>query len=188
MGIHSKEEIITALNEQVTAFTDYINTCTRDRFEAQPRSKWSSGQNLDHLIRAIKPLQAAYSLPKFFLRLFFGKSNRPSRPYDELVAKYKAKLAAGGKASGRYIPPIVLFEQKMNLIRKYTMQKEKLIEKIKRQKEGDLDAFILPHPLLGKVTMREMLFFTIYHNEHHLELLKARMQWDTKSPMERSER
>ena len=37
----------------------------------------------------------------------------------------------------------------------------------------DLDKYVLPHPLLGKVTLREMLYFTIHHNEHHLELLKA---------------
>ena len=33
--------------------------------------------------------------------------------------------------------------------------------------EKDLDNYILPHPLLGKLTIREMLFFTIYHVQHH---------------------
>ena len=33
--------------------------------------------------------------------------------------------------------------------------------------EKQLDTFILPHPLLGKLTLREMLYFTIYHAEHH---------------------
>jgi hypothetical protein len=26
---------------------------------------------------------------------------------------------------------------------------------------------VLPHPLLGKLTIREMLYFTVYHGEHH---------------------
>lgn len=90
------------------------------------------------------------------------------------MAKYKAKLAAGGKARGPFIPPVILFENKESLIKQYLLQKEKLISKIKRQSEEELDLYILPHPLLGKLTLREMLFFTIYHNRHHLELLQKR--------------
>ena len=174
MQIHDKPEIISALNEKIDAFNNYITPLSKEQFEATPNGKWSAGQNLDHLIRAIKPLQPAYGLPKIALRIMFGKTNRPSKTFDELVAKYKAKLAAGGRASGPFIPPFISFEKKDVLIRKYTEQKQKLIAKIERQSEKDLDAYILPHPLLGKVTLREMLYFTIHHNEHHLELLKNR--------------
>ena len=174
MQIHDKPEIISALNEKVDAFNNYITPLSKEQFEATPNSKWSAGQNLDHLIRAIKPLQLAYGLPKIALRIMFGKTNRPSKTFDELVAKYKAKLAAGGRASGPFIPPFISFEKKDELIKKYTLQKQKLIAKIERQSEKDLDVYILPHPLLGKVTLREMLYFTIHHNEHHLELLKNR--------------
>lgn len=174
MQIHDKPEIIAALNEKIDAFNNYIAPLNKEHFEASPNGKWSAGQNLDHLIRAIKPLQLAYGLPKFALRILFGKTNRPSRTYDEVMAKYKAKLSAGGRASGPFIPPAIHFEQKDELIKKYDQQKHKLIAKIEKQGEKDLDAYILPHPLLGKVTLREMLYFTIHHNEHHLELLKSR--------------
>jgi hypothetical protein len=120
-------------------------------------------------------LQVAYALPKFAIVVMFGKTNRASKTYDELVIKYKAKLAAGGRASGPFIPPAVGFEKKDELIKKYTRQKQKLITKIEKQSEADLDKYILPHPLLGKVTLREMLYFTIHHNVHHLELLKSRI-------------
>jgi hypothetical protein len=174
MGIHNKQEIIAGLDEKINAFNGYAKQLNKEQFETMPANKWSAGQNLDHLIRAIKPLQLAYSLPKFMLRMMFGKANRPSKTYDELVAKYKAKLAAGGKASGPFIPPVITFDTKEKLINRYISQKEKLNKKIEKQSETDLDKYILPHPLLGKVTMREMLFFTIYHNEHHLNLLKSR--------------
>ena len=84
-------------------------------------------------IRAIKPLQLAYGLPKFALRIFFGKTNRPSKTYDDLVAKYKTKLAAGGKASGPFIPPFIGFEKKDALIKKYDEQKRKYDEQQKEQ-------------------------------------------------------
>ena len=175
MHIHDKPQIISALTEKVDEFNNYISSLNKEQLEATPNGKWSAGQNLDHLIRAIKPLQLAYGLPKFALTILFGKTNRPSRTYDEVVTKYKTKLAAGGKASGPFIPPTISFEKKNELIKKYTEHKQKLISKIEKQSESDLDKYILPHPLLGKVTLREMLYFTIHHNEHHLELLKNRM-------------
>jgi hypothetical protein len=174
MQIHDKPQIISALNENVDTFNNFIAPLNKEEFEASPGGKWSAGQNLDHLIRSIKPLQLAYGLPKFALRILFGKTNRPSKSYDELVAKYKVKLAAGYLASGQFIPPFISFEKKDDLIKKYAEQKQKLISKIEKQNEKDLDVYILPHPLLGKVTLREMLYFTIYHNEHHLESLRNR--------------
>jgi hypothetical protein len=174
MATQTKQEIIAALDKKISAFNEYVLALDKEQFESSPAEKWSAGQNLDHLIRAIKPLQLAYSLPKFVLRLLFGKANRPSKTYAELVDKYKAKIAAGGKASGPFIPPVITFDKKEELINKYISQKERLNKKIGKQNEADLDKYILPHPLLGKVTMREMLFFTIYHNEHHLETLQSR--------------
>jgi hypothetical protein len=92
MQIQNKPQIISALNENVDAFNNYITPLNKEQFETSSDGKWSAGQNLDHLIRAIKPLQLAYGLPKFALRLLFGKTNRPSKTYDELVAKYKQNL------------------------------------------------------------------------------------------------
>jgi hypothetical protein len=33
-----------------------------------------------------------------------------------------------------------------------------------------LDEYLLPHPLIGKLTIREILYFTIYHNLRHASL------------------
>lgn len=174
MQVYNKEEIVVALNDKVDTFNCYIASLNKEQFEAAPEGKWSAGQNLDHLIKSIKPLQLAYRLPKFVLKMIFGKANRTSKTYDELVTKYKTKLAAGGRASGPFIPPPVSFEQKDILIKKYERHKQKLIQKICKHSEEDLDKYILPHPLLGKLTLREMLFFTVHHNEHHLSILKSR--------------
>ncbi len=174
MSINNKQDLAAGLEEKINAFNGYVAAMNKEQFETTPGGKWSAGQNLDHLIRSIKPLQLAYTIPKFFLKIMFGKANRISKTYDELVLKYKSKLAAGGRASGPFIPPAISFEQKDGLIKKYESHKQKLISKIEKQSEEDLDKYILPHPLLGKITLREMLFFTIHHNEHHLQLLKER--------------
>jgi hypothetical protein len=50
-----------------------------------------------------------------------------------------------------------------------------LASSIGRWREEDLDYYRLPHPLLGKLTVREMLFFTVYHNYHHPRSLALRL-------------
>ena len=48
----------------------------------------------------------------------------------------------------------------------------KFSKRIDQWSESSLDRFKLLHPLLGRLTLREMLFFTIFHNEHHLRAMK----------------
>lgn len=174
MPIYNINEIIEALDKNVNDFNQFVLSLDKEQFENTNDGKWSTGQNLEHLILAIKPLQPAYILPGFILRSLFGKANRSSRSYEVLVEKYNSKLAAGGKASGRFIPKVILFNEREKAVKKYNRQKEKLVKKIKKQSEEKMDSYILPHPLLGKITLREMLFFTIYHNEHHLQIVSKR--------------
>ena len=42
--------------------------------------------------------------------------------------------------------------------------------------EGELDNLVLPHPLLGQLTIREMIYFTIYHVEHHTRNIKRNIE------------
>ena len=104
-------------------------------------------------------------LPKILLPVIFGRANRPSRSYDELVTRYKEKLQAGGKSTARFLPDSTC--DRLALIQTLQNHVNSLSSRINRFSESELDEFILPHPLLGKLTLREMLYFTIYHVEHH---------------------
>jgi molybdopterin synthase catalytic subunit len=44
---------------------------------------------------------------------------------------------------------------------------KKLNKVAQKCSEKDLDYYVIPHPLIGKLTLREMLFFCIYHVQHH---------------------
>ena len=99
-----KKEIIKASKKIFNEFSDTCLQIPDNKFFFVPNEKWSISQNVDHLTRAVKTTKLAYSLPKIFVRTLFGKANRPSKTYEELVAKYKLKLEQGGKASGRYLP------------------------------------------------------------------------------------
>jgi hypothetical protein len=170
-----KEEILKASKIIFNQFTDICLQTPDEKFFLQPKEKWSIAENADHLIRAIKTTQLAYSLPKFFVRIICGKPNRSSRSYEELVAKYKLKLEQGGKATGRYIPTAT-GTKKVELMKEWQKRNERYLESLElKWKEQQLDQYIAPHPLLGKITLRELCYFTIYHTEHHLNIIKTRL-------------
>jgi hypothetical protein len=167
MLINSNSEIIDAIEKNFSEVINFLNQEPDSHFIEGLDGKWTQGQHLDHLIRSTKPVILGLKVPKFIFPILFGKPNRSSRTYDETLAKYKIKLAAGGKASGRFIPSKILVEDKVFLIEKFEKCKINLKEIVAKWSDNQLDSYLMPHPLLGKITIREMLFFTILHTEHH---------------------
>jgi hypothetical protein len=167
-----RAQLIQELKLGHERFILHVLAMPADQLAASHNGKWSPVQHLDHIRRAVKPLAMAMLLPKWFLRRWVGKPNRPTRTYEELVARYKHKLAAGGKASGAFVPPQL--EARMAVALAYAVRKQVslLIKRLVRWSEADLDSTLMPHPLLGKVTVREMLYFTIYHVQHHQALVE----------------
>ena len=45
---------------------------------------------------------------------------------------------------------------------------------IERWPEAAFDRHQLPHPLLGNLTVREMVHFTLYHQLHHMAVVERR--------------
>jgi hypothetical protein len=169
-GNLTNNEIQQQLQSVENEFNRYCTTLTDEQFFYQPEGKWSPAQQVKHLITATSTSLLAFTLPGFLVRLVGGKPNRKSKTYDELVTKYKLKLEQGGRASGRYIPkPIPFNYGKEKLLNRFTNAMNKLTLALnKKWKEPKLDEYIAPHPLLGKITLRELCYFTIYHTQHHL--------------------
>lgn len=172
--MEDKKYIENLLHVHVDDLLRFIEQQSAAQFIDSPDGKWSVGQNLDHLNKSISPVNLALRLPRFVVRLMFGKPNRKPRTYAELVTRYHQKLAAGGKASGRFIPPNITWEEKEKLISTFRKETESMNRLMTKWTEEQLDQYLLPHPLLGKLTMREMLFFSVYHIQHHTRLLKDR--------------
>jgi hypothetical protein len=163
----NKLALIESMTENHQRFTNYMNILTEQEFLFAMPGKWSAGQQLDHLVRSTKPLILAVRLPHFLVQLIFGKANRPSRSYEELVEKYLQKIKDGAKATGNFIPTSVSFDKKQQLIKELNSIVAKINRGLTNFSEEELDECILPHPLLGKITVREMIYFTIYHVDHH---------------------
>jgi hypothetical protein len=163
----NKQEIIAKLIENHRNFAEFVAGLNERDFMFAPADKWTAGQQLDHILRGVAPVKTALTLPKFVPGLLFGKADRESTDYETLVRNYQDKLAAGGKASGRFVPPEIGFDERARLKNKLLETVAELNKKVAKFSEAQLDEFVLPHPLLGKLTIREMLYFTIYHAAHH---------------------
>ncbi|MFN0173175.1 MAG: DinB family protein [Saprospiraceae bacterium] len=172
----NKQTILEQLDIHHAEFRHLIRSLSETEYLAAPVGKWNAGQQLDHICRSVGPVNLAFGLPGFLLRLLFGKANRPSRTYEGLVEKYKIKLAAGGRANGRFIPPLADCVKREKLLRKLERLVSTLRKKVEETGDNQMDTLILPHPLLGKLTLREMLYFTIYHVQHHQNLVLSNLE------------
>jgi hypothetical protein len=172
----NKPAIKTMLLEQHHSFITYLDGLTNEEFLVSKNGKWTAGQQLEHIVISVKPLRQVLRLPKFILPLIWGKANRASKSYEDLVKKYLAKLENGGRATPRFSPKTVSVEKRQALQSKLKKEVEKLAKQLDKMSEEELDQYILPHPLLGKLTIREMLYFTIYHVQHQEELTKRNLQ------------
>ena len=163
----TKSEIQQQLRENHTRFINSISALPDTDFLFSNQGKWTAGQQLEHIVKSVRPVNLAFSLPSFLLKIIFGKANRPSKSFDALVEKYQSKLAAGGKSSAPFIPKAVSVADKEKLAKRLHALIDSLAGRTGSLTEEQLDILILPHPLLGKLTFREMLYFTIYHVQHH---------------------
>ena len=97
----------------------------------------------------------------------------------ELRDDYHQRLAAGGKA-GRYAPSPLQPEPdaeaaRTRILAQHAEAVAALTRACARWPDAKLDRCQLPHPLLGPLTVREMLFFTVYHNQHHVAVVRRRV-------------
>ncbi len=170
----NKSKINEELRKHHQAFDALIDGLPLDVFEDNSTGKWSAGQVQQHIILSLKPIVLAMRLPKFLLRYQFGLTNRPSRSYDDLVARYlKALDGRAAVAPKRFSPKQIGGEAKQQQTIQFNKLTHRLIQLVHKWGEDDLDLYVIPHPLMGKLTFREILYFTIYHVQHHKKQIDA---------------
>ncbi len=170
-----KEDIADLLEQKYQSLLSFLESQEDEKWETGPEGKWTTGQQALHLLQSIKPLNQALSLPKFILRNRYGTSNRDVRDYATVVQRYHERLQ---DSSGAVFRPsrnmkIPKLKDKSYLLNRLQTENKKLQFKTKKWRDKDLDNLILPHPLMGRMPIREMLMWSAYHVEHHTNALKA---------------
>lgn len=168
-------EIAAMVLEAGHDYSQYCEGIPAEKFFHQPPGKWSPAMQTRHLFRSTNMARLGFTLPKFMVRWIGGRPNRASRTYEELVNRYQQKLQQGGRASGRYIPPPIPESYgQIRLLQEFDSAMKKFAAAIAgTKKEEQLDQYLAPHPLLGKITLRELAYFTIHHARHHQQSIAA---------------
>ena len=169
-----KDRILPLLEEKYQTLFNWLEEQPIERWETGPEGKWTSGQVLLHLLQSITPLNTAMSLPIFYLKYKYGTSNREVRDYETVVRRYQERLedAKGITFRGSRNMKIPKTKDKNYFMNRLKVENKKLQYKTKKRwSDKQLDTLILPHPLMGKMPIRELLMWTAYHVEHHTKEL-----------------
>jgi len=175
----TRDDILLALERQEAESSAYWSAFDTASFFQPIGTSWSPADTVRHLTKSNRPVVKALKTPKLVLRFTFGKSRRPSVPYEDLCTRYRGLLAAGGQA-GRFAPSSHTESDpeawRHSILLTYGQILRELREAVAHWPEKKLDQLQLPHPLLGKLTIREMLFFTLYHQRHHVGVVQRNLQ------------
>ncbi len=169
----TQAELLTSFQQTNREVADFFAAIPAERFFTHPDGVWSPAENLVHLLKAVSPVARAMKLPKFVLALLFGRGKQSSRTLEQIQTTDLEKLAQGARASGGFVPqidgnPSDPRQVQQGLIQKWNEVSARVPAVLATWNDSVLDQRSLPHPILGKLTVREMLFFTLYHNTHHV--------------------
>ena len=168
---HDIVEQIASIQEAVTR--DIANMSDA-QFCSGTTEAWSAADYLKHLLLSVKPVAKAMGFPAEVLEKQFDLSGRASRTYAEVVKAYQKRLDEGIRAEDfdKVVPVFYRFpegitDERTYLIQSWNESNQRLSFAARKWDETELDSLQMPHPAVGMLTLREMLFFTIFHNTLH---------------------
>ncbi|GAB2589076.1 DinB family protein [Spirosoma areae] len=152
-------------------FVKAVNHLTDEQFRYQPDGKWSVAEVMQHLYLSARPVARLMSGTREVLKQW-GKPDGPARTYEEMAAIYQKVLGTGVKAPATMSPrPEDVQVAKNEVIERFTSVYQALVVAVDNWPEDELTQYVIPHPALGKLSVREMLHFVSIHTQHHLRLL-----------------
>lgn len=151
-----------------------ITGMTMEQYNHGTETAWSPAGYLKHLLLSNKPFIKGLGLPKPQLESMFGTASQPSHTYDEVVEIYTRKIADGARAENvpqvtpvSYRLPADITDERAYLVDSWNAAHNSLYNVLETWSEEELDRYLMPHPVMGSITIREMLFFTLHHNTMH---------------------
>lgn len=165
----NKEEIVMLLDKEYQRLVNWLKDQPEKNWEKGPEGKWTTGQQVLHLVQSLQPLNKALRVPKFILKFKFEKANRAVRDFDTVMQRYQDRLRENQGAATQFNQKLKTpsIQERKQLIATLTREYTKLQKHTKKWKDRHLDTCILPHPLMGKMPIRELIMWSAYHANHH---------------------
>ena len=177
----TREDLASALSASELDVAEFFGSLTPDELVLRVESAWTAAEQLAHLNTVVSAVAKGFAAPRLILRIRFGRSRTSRRSHTALRDDYRALLAAGGRAAGPFVParrdlaPPEIEAHRHGLLARWSRVNGRLQTAFEPWDEKHLDTIRMPHPLLGKITAREMIYFTVYHSEHHVVATKKRL-------------
>ena len=177
----SREGLASALRASEADVADFFGSLTPHELVLRVESAWTAAEQLAHLNTVVSAVGKGFAAPRLFLRIRYGRSRSSRRSDTEVRDDYRAILAQGGRAAGPFVParqdlaPAQIEAHLQSLLARWGRVNGRLRKALEPWNEMDLDTIRMPHPLLGKITAREMIYFALYHSEHHVAATKKRL-------------
>ena len=179
----AKENLIVDLENAFQEVVDWVDNQSEEHLnKVLYPDKWTAAGHVFHLVKSTKSVSKGMGMNKLALRTMFGKNNRTEKTYEQLYEKYITGLtnlqqtnpvAAAKISASIAAAPGRTFEKEV-LLKRFDDELEAMKKVILKWSETDLTKYIMPHPAIGKLTLREFIYFTIFHTKHHLDILKEK--------------
>ncbi len=168
----TRAELLAALDDSYRVGAAFWKALPVANFYSTVAPHWSAADNLRHLVKSHAPVATALRLPRWVLRLVAGRAPHAPEGYTAIRDRYRQVLTDGGGA-GNYAPsaralPGDMAADRARLLGQWQALGQRLVAGARRWDDEALDRCRLPHPLLGKLCVRDMLQFVLYHQYHHL--------------------
>jgi hypothetical protein len=177
----TRAEVLRALEMVEAEVASFFGTLPGDLFNARVGEAWTPAEHLKHLNTSVNAVARGVAVPKLFLWLRFGRPPRPGRDYAAIGEIGQAWLQKGVQAPPEFVPeperPAAgeLEHRRREILARWGRVNARLRTALEGWSDAALDRWALPHPRLGRLSVREMLFFTLHHNRHHIAVARRRL-------------
>ncbi len=172
-------QIRAALRSAEHAVADFFGTLPDDDLYHRLPGRWSPMDDLRHITRTAGGLAWGLHKPKLLLRLRFGRAKRPIASYAELADRGLASLEAGFVAVPGHVPtPEEVVDRasyRADKLQNWAAANADLQDALDGWSDRQIDRIVLPHPALGRLSVREMLYNAHMHHFHHIDVARLRI-------------
>jgi hypothetical protein len=169
-----QSEIIAALESNAGTIAAFFSAQHDHKVLVGDPEHWGPAHHLAHLTRTSRAITRGLRSQGLPLH-----PTGRSRPYAELIAVATAGVESAPQdrllEMGRVV--VIAPEDDLpKLVNAYAAASEDLRTAAGAWSEEDLDRHAMPHPLIGALTVREMLLFCVFHERHHLKVVRGRLE------------
>lgn len=165
---YSKTELVSSLRDVTRKVESYYNSLPPELFFHDGLGGWSPAQNLSHITFIANLAVYLLKLPRFIF-FVFGKQNH-QRDFKTLLADYigsKTPIYIGPLEPASIQPPPNAKQLIHEMVSDWVKVSMELASQLDTIPENDFDQYSLPHPSMGMLSYREMMYVFIIHPIHH---------------------